>query len=267
MRSICIAMLVTAVAFAALPAGATFELRTWATPAAAPATGAPVCTSTNFVMRARLGGPFAGHAESTSFALWGCSAYTPVEIAFFAALTEPQCVTLRWSAESLSGIQGFNVRRACEFVGPFERINEEVIPASSPGSYEDRTVWPGSQFWYELWAVYGDGSEERMTVEPVSVATGGTLETRLYPLSPNPFTDAVSIQFDVASSDGPVVLEVYDLAGRAVATLEPVVPRPGRYVAMWDGRNDGGEQVASGVYFCRLEAQGRSHMQRVVVLR
>ena len=250
-----------------MSADAAFELRTWATPAAAPSTGAPVCTSTNFVMRARLGGPFAGHAESTSFALWGCSAYTPVEVAFFATLTEPQCVTLRWSAESLGGIQGFNVRRACDFAGPFERVNPEVIPASSPGSYEDRTVWPGSQFWYELWAVHGDGSEEKMTLEPVNVTTDGTLETKLYPLSPNPFTDAVNIQFDVASAGGPVVLEIYDVAGRVVATLEPVVPRAGRYFASWDGRNDRGEHVASGVYFCRFEAEGRSHMRRVVALR
>lgn len=267
MRTASVALLVAAAVLVSLPADAAFQLRTWATPAAAPSTGAPVCTSTNFVMRARLGGPFAGAASSASFDLWGCSAYTPVEVAFFAVLTEPLCVTLRWTSESLGGVRGFNVHRASDPAGPFVRINAEMLPPAVPASYEDRTVWPGSQFWYELWAVHGDGSEERLTAEPVSVTTGGALETKLYPLSPNPFAEGTVIQFDVASVDAEVRLEVYDVAGRLVRNLEPVVQRSGRYFITWDGRNDNGGQVASGVYFCRLEVDGRSHTRRAVVLK
>lgn len=267
MRTASVVLMVAAAVLVSMSADAAFELRTWTTPAAAPSTGAPVCTSTNFVMRARLGGPFAGHAESTSFALWGCSAYTPVEVAFFASLTEPLCVTLRWTSESLGGVQGFNVRRASDPAGPFARINAEMLPPAVPASYEDRAVWPGSQFWYELWAVYADGSEERMTLEPVSVTTGGTLETKLYPASPNPFMENTVIQLDVASLEGGVSLDVYDVAGRLVKSLEPACERPGRYFIAWDGTNDNGGQVASGVYFCRLQAAGKSQTSRVVVLK
>ncbi len=250
-----------------MSADAAFELRTWATPAAAPATGAPLCTSTNFVMRARLGGPFAGHAESTSFALWGCSAYTPIEVAFFAALTEPLCVTLRWTAESLGAVRGFNVHRASNPAGPFARINAEMLPPALPASYEDRTVWPASEFWYELWVVQANGTEEKLTAEPIGVTTGGTLETKLYAASPNPFTDGTVIQLDVASVESGVSLEVYDVAGRLVRDLRPTCERAGRYFIAWDGRNDNGGQVASGVYFCRLEVDGRSQTSRVVVLK
>jgi hypothetical protein len=266
-RTASVVLMVAAAVLVSLPAGAAFELRTWTTPAAAPATGAPLCASASFVMRARLGGPFAGRAESTSFALWGCSAYTPVDVAFFGVLTEPLCVTLRWSSESLGGIQGFNVRRASDPAGPFARINDEMLPPAVPASYEDRAVWPGSQFWYELWVVQGDGTEARLTVEPVSVTTGGTLETKLYTPSPNPFRESTVIQLDVASLDGGVSLDVYDVAGRLVRSLRPVCERSGRYFVAWDGTNDNGGQVASGVYFCRLEAGGKSQTNRVVVLK
>lgn len=267
MRTASVVLAVALIVLVSVCANAAFELRTWATPAAAPATGAPVSTSASFVMRSRLGGPFAGHAESASFALWGCSAYTPVEVAFFAVQTDPEFVTLRWTVESLAGIDGFNVYRSTDLAEPFVRVNEDVIPAASPASYDDESVWPGSLFWYELWAVYGDGSEERLTTEPVSIMTTGTLVTRLYPFVPNPFTVTTALQLDLAAIDGGVRITLYDVSGRVVNTLEPGCDRPGRYVVSWDGTNARGERVASGVYFCRLEADGKTETQRVVVLK
>ncbi|MBM3307326.1 MAG: hypothetical protein FJY74_03285 [Candidatus Eisenbacteria bacterium] len=267
MRVLTVGCVLVALALSAAWADAALELRTWTTPAAAPATGAPVSSSTTFTMRSRLGGPFAGRATSTSFSLWGCSAYTPVEVAFFAVSAAPDCVTLRWSVSSLDDIAGFNVYRAPEFGGPYARVNDEVLPLASPSSYDDRSVWPGSEFWYELWAVRWDGSEERLTMDPVSVTTGGTLQTRLHALAPNPFTDQALIQFDVASVGAEVSLRIYDVAGRVVREMWPDCPRPGRYSVAWDGTNDRGGKVASGVYFCRLECGGVGDLQRVVVLR
>ena len=250
-------------AAATAPAG--FELRTWTTPAAAPATGDPTCTSTSFVMRSRLGGPFAGYAESTSFSLWGCSAYTPVEGAFFAVLEGELSVVLRWTTESLAGIEGFNVYRALAEEGPFEKINAELLPPESPGLYVDQAVWPGTWFWYELRAVRG-GSEEPVGQGPVSVKTGGTLETKLFAVSPNPFRGETVLHLDLASERG-AKLVIYDVSGRVVRTFNRGFDRPGRYSVTWDGRNDAGERVASGVYFCALEADGKRDARSIVLLK
>ena len=108
MKMTCVVSALLVLLVAAVPAGAAFELRTWATTAAAPADGSSHTTSASFEMVSRLGGSFVGSAESASFSLWGCSV-TPVEGAFFAMETEPLCVTLRWTVESLAGISGFNV--------------------------------------------------------------------------------------------------------------------------------------------------------------
>ncbi len=247
--------------------GQSFELLTWTTPAAAPADGEPVSGSTSFSMRSRLGGPFVGHAESASFALWGCSAYTPVEGSFFAFLIDDAAVVLRWTVESTSGIDGFNIYRALSREGPYERLNEWVLPLDTPGSYTDESVWPGTEFWYELRVLMSDGSEEPLSSGPTTIRTGGTLVTRLRATSPNPFTAETVIHHDIASVVGGARLVVYDVAGRVVKTFDVTPSNPGRYEIVWNGTNDNGQRVASGVYFCSLEAGGKRDTRPVVLLR
>jgi hypothetical protein len=60
---------------------------------------------------------------------------------------------------------------------------------------------------------------------------------------------------------------VYDVAGRCVKTLIDGVMDPGRHVVTWNGRNDGGQGVASGVYFLRMEALGAVDTRRIVLVR
>ena len=265
MRAMCAVSALLVLLAAAIPAGAAFELRTWGTTAAAPADGGSHSTSASFEMVSRLGGPFVGSAQSASFALWGCSV-TPVEGAFVATETDPLCITLRWTVESLGAITGFNVYRACSADGPFVRLNEDVLPPFSPGVYEDSSVWPGSSFWYELRGIYGDGTED-VVGETITVRTQGTLVTRLYNASPNPFREGTAIQLDIASAAGSISLKVHDVSGRVVCSLEPEVTRSGRHTVTWDGTNDSGQHVASGVYFISLEAGGVRDSGRVVYLR
>jgi hypothetical protein len=81
---------------------------------------------------------------------------------------------------------------------------------------------------------------------------------------PNPFNPSTTIGFDL-SSPGRVRLAVYDVAGRQVRVLIDRSLPSGPGSAVWDGRDDGGRAVASGVYFCRLDA-GRVHETKRVTL-
>jgi hypothetical protein len=249
--------------------GQSFELLTWTTPAAAPANGEPVAGSASFTMRSRLGGPFVGQAESPSFLLWGCSAYTPVEGAFFATLDveSESAVILRWVVEPTSGVDGFNIYRAFTEQGPYVRLNESLIPFETTGSYTDDTVWPGTSFWYDVRAVMADGSEEPLPSGPEMVRTEGTLVTRIRGTSPNPFTDRTVIHHDIAFAAEGARLLVYDVSGRVVKTFRVAPSHPGRFEVVWDGTNDHGQQVASGVYFCSLEAGGTRDTRPVVLLK
>jgi len=82
---------------------------------------------------------------------------------------------------------------------------------------------------------------------------------------PNPFNGKTTIVFALPRAEF-VRLKVYDLRGRCVRTLLSERLPAGEYRQAWDGRDQGGRPVASGVYFDRLEA-GSFHATRRMVLR
>ena len=83
---------------------------------------------------------------------------------------------------------------------------------------------------------------------------------------PNPFNGKTTIAYSVLR-DGPVDLAVYDMAGRRVSTLVAAHQLPAHYRVGWDGRDDQGRAVASGVYFYRLSADGQTLARRLVLLK
>jgi len=90
--------------------------------------------------------------------------------------------------------------------------------------------------------------------------------TRLLSNVPNPFNPSTTIQFELAR-DGAVRLEVYSLSGRLVKRLVDRGMQPGVHSAAWDGTNDNGHRVASGVYVYRLKAGGTVDSRRMVLLK
>ena len=89
----------------------------------------------------------------------------------------------------------------------------------------------------------------------------------LHPAFPNPFNPRTTIAFDVPQAMA-VDLCVYDAAGRCVvALLDDEVVRAGRNEVAWQGRDRTGRRLASGTYFCRLQAGGSAQMQRMTLLK
>jgi len=84
---------------------------------------------------------------------------------------------------------------------------------------------------------------------------------------PNPFNPNVTIEYSAGES-GPVRLEVYDVSGRLVRTLVNGV-RGARtpQFAVWDGRDEGGSRVGSGVYFCRLVTRSGIVSRKITLLK
>jgi hypothetical protein len=84
--------------------------------------------------------------------------------------------------------------------------------------------------------------------------------------APNPFNPVTTIPFELARA-GRVTLDVYDVAGRRVRSLADGDLAAGLHQRSWDGRDDAGRAVASGVYFYRLKAAGRSETRRMLLLK
>ncbi len=83
---------------------------------------------------------------------------------------------------------------------------------------------------------------------------------------PNPFNPGTIIPFSLARA-GRVTLRVFDVSGRFVATLLDQNRGAGEHVARWDGRDARGRASSSGVYFARLEANGTTQTQKLVLLK
>ncbi len=83
---------------------------------------------------------------------------------------------------------------------------------------------------------------------------------------PNPFNPATMIQFDVPRAAG-VRLNIYNVSGRLVRSLLDRTVGEGTHETRWDGTNDRGELVGSGVYFYRLEVGAASLTKKMVLLK
>ena len=83
---------------------------------------------------------------------------------------------------------------------------------------------------------------------------------------PNPFNVLTQIRYHL-SKDGQVELTVYNLLGKKVKVLVNERQSKGEKIVFWDGKDDFGEDVASGVYFYRLDTQNESDFGKMTLLK
>jgi hypothetical protein len=156
-----------------------------------------------------------------------------------------------------------------------ERFAGILTDQVSAAGHPLRTVWAGfgfmlmraaepfflvhSDFLFRTWCFLENGVTPATQTE-IPAAT--VLEDNF----PNPFNPVTRIKFALKEK-GHVSLRVYDVAGRLVNVLVDEVRDAGSCEVVWDGANDEGRRVASGVYFCRMEARDYERTLKMVLLR
>ncbi|RMI26210.1 MAG: T9SS C-terminal target domain-containing protein [Calditrichaeota bacterium] len=88
----------------------------------------------------------------------------------------------------------------------------------------------------------------------------------LYPNYPNPFNPVTNVEFGMGNAEW-VSLRIYDLLGREVKTLVNERLTPGNYTVQWDGTDNLGKPVASGVYFYRLTSGNHRLTRKMLLIR
>jgi predicted outer membrane repeat protein len=83
---------------------------------------------------------------------------------------------------------------------------------------------------------------------------------------PNPFNPTTTIEYSI-SRDGNVNLSIYNVNGQLVRTLVNGMQKKNVYGISWDGKDNGGRSVASGIYFCRLRSDFFNKSQKLILLR
>jgi hypothetical protein len=92
------------------------------------------------------------------------------------------------------------------------------------------------------------------------------LTLRLHQNAPNPFRTRTTVRYHVPAT-AEVSLKIYDSSGRVVRTLDDGRKPAGSYSATWDGRDKSGEELPSGIYFCRLRAGDATATRKMILLR
>ena len=94
-------------------------------------------------------------------------------------------------------------------------------------------------------------------------------EFKLYQNYPNPFRNQTTIKYDIPSlmvNNVPTEIHIYNTLGQVVRKLDEGDKAAGQYTVIWDGKNDDGEQVSSGVYFYQLRTKvdGQSNYNKTM---
>lgn len=215
------------------------------------------------------GGSYDGYAMGTSTS----DISLPVTLTSFTATAGDGEVTLRWVTESEIENLGFNIYRSTKYNDQFSIINDQLIPGAGNSSqrheyeYVDRDVTNGIKYWYKLEDVdYSGNTELHGTLSATPMKRAAPKEFRLYPNYPNPFNPVTTISYDLPE-DGFVELSIYNMRGEKVTTLTKSNQEAGSYRLNWDGTDQNGEMVASGIYFLRIVRGSYSNTSKMVFIR
>ena len=159
------------------------------------------------------------------------------------------------------------------WIGVFESGQFYRTPSGSNPDVFDRPIAQAKKLYYDgevLWIASRRLARWRLPGQATSVedepgSTGASGQSRLLDSYPNPFNARTVIGFELDRRQ-PVSLRVHNLTGQRVATLTERVYPKGTFAVSWDGRDDRGREVASGVYLARLRLDERalSHLLTLV---
>jgi hypothetical protein len=83
---------------------------------------------------------------------------------------------------------------------------------------------------------------------------------------PNPFNPATTIEYNLPKRSQ-ATLRVFNLLGQNIRTLVDAVQEPGMHTVLWNGKDDFGQQVSSGVYFYQLKTTERVETKKMILLK
>jgi hypothetical protein len=188
----------------------------------------------------------------------------PTLLKSYFTKTGESWIELRWRLSEVGrGVQHRISRESLADGTTTEFVLDHGVENRLSYEYRDGTVEPGKTYRYRVSVIDEDGSHLLFVTDEI---TSTAIESALHQNHPNPFNPVTNISYVVGNTEL-VDLKVYDTRGALVKTLHHSVQAPGRYEAVWDGHNNNGHRVASGIYFYRATIGKFTQTRKMVLLK
>jgi hypothetical protein len=217
--------------------------------------------------------------EFSPFTLTGGETPLPVELADFHAESQQNGILIYWETESEINNEGFYVYRSVDNK-TYSKISPLIQGHGTTNqlhsySFMDENVTRGKLYYYKISDVESKSGKETFH-GPLAVIFGqGEIDPnsppipnvfRLHQNIPNPFNPETTIYFDLPKATH-LELKIYDTHGKLVRILEDSEKDAGYHSVIWDGTDDTGQSVSSGVYIYRIKTDYETDTKRMILVK
>ena len=227
---------------------------------------------------------FGGRDASLNFTnetwIFGGGDYPlPVELSSFIVELTLQGVLCKWTTESEIENLGFLLERKTEGADWTELTSYKTDngllgqgTTSYPTEYEylDIFVEPNTTYEYRLADVDYNGVVTYHSVRTVTVEKTPLPsileEFTVLPAYPNPFNPSTTITYGI-NGDSKVTIEIYDITGKLINTLQDKNQSQGWHSVIWNGTNQFGEQAPAGLYLSRITSGNNIKTNKLMLLK
>ena len=190
------------------------------------------------------------------------SGIVPVELTSFSASASENVVTLDWSTATELNNRGFNIERSSE-KNEWRTIGfiEGKGTTSEPQHYmysDNLNDVKSNKVYYRLKQIDNDGTYKYSNIVEVGIVPSSFTLSQNYP---NPFNPSTKIKYSIPQSSK-VVVKVFDMLGKEVATLVNEEKEAGTYEITWNAQN-----LPSGVYSYGIKAGSYTAIKKMVLLK
>ncbi len=194
----------------------------------------------------------------------------PVELSSFSARAANNQVVLEWVTQSETENLGFHLLRANQEAGPYMQITQEMIKGAGTTAsahhyqYQDAKAGESQTYYYKLVDVDYNG---HLTLHgPINVTVEIPTSNVLEQNYPNPFNPSTKIRFNL-KEQGQVSLTIFNIKGEKVRELVANRLNAGSHIVEWDGLDQNGRQVPSGMYLYSLRMNDFEQKRMMMFLK
>ncbi len=197
----------------------------------------------------------------------GAAAIPPPPENVAVDLYQEYLLEIAWEMPSLNDFDHFNIYASIDS-SPFELIDTSVGIQFFYSLLEN----PGTVYQFLLTTVnqHGMESDPSETVEFIAVGSDDNLpvlQTKLHGNYPNPFNPTTTISFSTNETTENTEVTIYNIKGQKVKQLVNQKLESGLHTVIWDGKDDNGKQVASGIFFYKMKSGDYQQSRKMLLIK